>query len=137
MLFLDPKNIKFDRQIVKLILICILKLYDTDSNLVKNTSLATLRQLFSLIFSNLPVFSVEKIISVFDTQDEELKEEVLPIEKKKGKDSEPKDQKQTLHDIAIEFYEGLYCTLDQEYENNPNWPLAASLENKCLALDLY
>ena len=60
MLFLDPKNIKFDRQIIKLILICILKLYDTDSNLVKNTSLATIRQLYSLIFSNLqPILTEE------------------------------------------------------------------------------
>lgn len=60
MLFLDPKNIKFDRQIIKLILICILKLYDTDSNLVKNTSLATIRQLYSLVFSNLqPILAEE------------------------------------------------------------------------------
>ena len=47
MLFLDPKSIQIDRQVIKLILVCIFKLYESPSSLVKNTALATLRQLFS------------------------------------------------------------------------------------------
>ena len=58
MLFLDPKNLQTDRQLIKLMLICIFKLYD---NLVKNTALATLRQLFSLIFEKLHDSSANQV----------------------------------------------------------------------------
>ena len=37
----------------------------------------------------------------------------------------------------MEMLEGLYCTFDPEYENNPNWPLISSQDSMCLALDLY
>lgn len=33
--------------------------------------------------------------------------------------------------------EGLYCTFDEDYENNPHWPFTSNYENKLLALDLY
>lgn len=91
---------------MKLILVCIFKLYDTTSNLVKNTALATLRQLFSIIFENLYTAS-------------------------------PNQESSELYETAKELIEGLYCTFDEDYENNPNWPLAANYENRCLALDLY
>lgn len=106
MLFLDPKNWQIDRQLIKLILVCIFKLYETNSSLVKNTALATLRQLFSLIF--------EKLNSV-----------------SAGGSSGD------LWEIAMEMLDGLYCTFDPDYENNPNWPLDSNRENMWLALDLY
>ena len=106
MLFLDPKNVSIDRQVIKLILVCIFKLYETTSNLVKNTALATLRQLYSIIFENLETVSANQ-------------------------------ESSELYEIAKELIEGLYCTFDDDYENNPHWPLTNNYENRCLALDLY
>lgn len=29
----------------------------------------------------------------------------------------------------MEMLEGLYCTFDPEYENNPNWPLVSNKDS--------
>jgi hypothetical protein len=51
LIFLNPKTLRLSKELVDLILCCIFNLFTSKSNAVRSTIQATLRQLFSIIFS--------------------------------------------------------------------------------------